>query len=562
MRMAHFHTTATLGLCLMLAACGGGGNDTRGADAATSPAAPAPGAATPAAASPADSLPQTAAQTGPDPLYAQQWHLKNTGQRSSGGDVGAAGEDLDVEPVWASCGDSAACHGEGVTIAVVDRSVEIRHQDLQQNASKILSGRVYSQTGAPANGDPTPTQSDPDNAHGTAVAGIAAARDNNGVGGRGVASRASLVGYALLQASTSSNEADAMTFQAPGIGVSNNSWGPPDGTGLLTDSTSLWRDAIDFGLATGRGGLGTIYVWAAGNGRNSRTPDLSTYDGYASYRGVIAVSAVTAQGRQPLYAEPGANVWISAPGGEASCGADLAITTTDLTGAGGFNTGAEVVETANTNYTQCMDGTSAAVPSVSGVAALVLQANPGLGWRDLRGVLAQSARRNDPANASWKTNAAGRWFSNAYGFGVADAAAAVRLARSWTRLPAQARFSSPSQAVNQAIPDDNPTGVASTLTVAGSGITRIEWVDLSFNARGHPYSGDLRIVLTSPGGTEQVLAEQHSCSGRCAPYSSWRFGIAHYLDEPADGVWKISGQDLAAADTGRFESWQLTLYGH
>jgi subtilisin-like proprotein convertase family protein len=59
-----------------------------------------------------------------------------------------------------------------------------------------------------------------------------------------------------------------------------------------------------------------------------------------------------------------------------------------------------------------------------------------------------------------------------------------------------------------------------------------------------------------------VGAQQHSCSGRATPYSGWRFGIAHYLDEPADGVWKISVQDLAAADTGAFESWQLTLYGH
>jgi subtilisin-like proprotein convertase family protein len=443
----------------------------------------------------------------------------------------------------------------------VDRAVEIRHQDLQQNRSASLSGRVYTQPGGPANGDPTPTQTDADNAHGTAVAGIAVARDNNSVGGRGVAPRASLVGYALLQASTSSNEADAMAFQAPAIGVSNNSWGPPDGTGLLTDSTSLWRDAVDFGLATGRGGLGTIYVWAAGNGYGSPTRDLSTYDGYASYRGVIAVGAVTAQGRQPSYSEAGANVWISAPGGDP-CGAGLGITTTDLSGASGFNTGAETDETADINYTQCMDGTSAAVPSVSGVAALVLQANPGLDWRDVRGVLAQSARRNDPGNPSWKTNGAGRRFSDAYGFGMADAAAAVGLARTWTRLPAQVRFGSPSQAVNQAIPDNNPTGVASTLTVAGSGISRLEWVDLSFSAADHPYSGDLRVVLTSPSGTEQVLAEQHSCSGRCTPYSSWRFGIAHYLDEPADGVWKISVQDLAAVDTGTFQSWQLTLYGH
>ncbi|RZA30473.1 MAG: hypothetical protein EOP02_01440, partial [Proteobacteria bacterium] len=260
--MAHLPITATLGLCLILAACGGGsGSDSRAVDPAAGMATPAPvpAAMTPAS-TPAVSAPPAVTQSGPDPLYSQQWHLKNTGQRSGGGAVATAGEDLNVEPVWDSCGDNGACRGEGVTIAVVDRGVEIRHQDLQQNRSATLSGRVYSQTGAPANGDPTPTQTDPDNAHGTAVAGIAVARDNNATGGRGVASRASLVGYALLQASTSSNEADAMTFQAPAIGVSNNSWGPPDGTGLLTESNSLWREGVDVGLATGRGGLGTIYV--------------------------------------------------------------------------------------------------------------------------------------------------------------------------------------------------------------------------------------------------------------------------------------------------------------
>ena len=126
-------------LCLLASACGGGG-DTRSADGSASPA-PAPAAASPGTP-PAASPPQAAVQTGPDPLYGQQWHLKNTGQRSAGGAIATAGEDLDVEPVWAACGDSGTCRGEGVTIAVVDRSVEIRHQDLQQNLSTSLSSRV------------------------------------------------------------------------------------------------------------------------------------------------------------------------------------------------------------------------------------------------------------------------------------------------------------------------------------------------------------------------------------------------------------------------------------
>lgn len=540
----------------LLAACGGGGGSAQ-SDLSAAPdnaagAAPAPAAAPPSAA-------QQAAQ--PDPLYASQWHLKNTGQTAAVGPAASAGQDLNVEPVWNACGDNGTCKAEGVTIAVVDRGVEIAHRDLQPNVSTSLSGRVYSLTGAPANGDPTPAQGDRENAHGTAVAGIAAARDNNGLGGRGAAPRASLLGYALLQASTSSNEADAMSFQARDVAVSNNSWGPADGNGQLSDSNSLWRDGIEFGLANGRNGLGTIYVWAAGNGYNSGFNERSTYDGYASYRGVIAVGAFNAQGRRASYSEPGANVWVSAPGGE-QCANSLAIVTTDLSGAKGYNTGASASELSDADYTRCMNGTSAAVPSVSGVMALMLQANPALGWRDARGALAQAARQIDPADASWKTNGAGRRISDTYGFGAVDAKAAVDAARSWIKLPQQRVFRSALQPVNLPVPDNSPSGVASTLTVSGSGIAKIEWVDLVFNAAGHTYSGDLRIVLTSPSGTSLVLADTHFCDGACVPYNGWRFGIAHLLDEAADGVWKISVNDGAADDVGNVDSWQLTVYGH
>ena len=542
----------------LLAACGGGGggSDNAAAQGAT-PAAPA--AAGPASNADTASGDQPAAR--PDPLYASQWHLKNTGQAAEAGPAATAGQDLNVEPVWNSCNDNGSCKGEGIAIAVVDRGVEIAHRDLRPNVSTSLAGRVYSVTAAPTTGDPTPAQTDRENAHGTAVAGIVAARDNNGLGGRGVAPRATLTGYALLQASTSSNEADAMGFQAKDVAVSNNSWGPADGTGQLSESNSLWRDAIEFGLATGRNGLGTIYVWAAGNGYTSGFNERSTYDGYASYRGVIAVGALNAQGRRASYSEPGANVWVSAPGGE-QCASSLAIITTDLSGAKGYNTGVGATELSDADYTRCMNGTSAAVPSVSGVMALMLQANPALGWRDARAALAQSARQTDPTDASWKTNGAGRRISEVYGFGAVDAKAAVDAARGWVNLPPQKVYRSPTQAVNLPIPDNAPTGVSSTLTVAGSNVAKIEWVDLVFNAASHPYSGDLRIVLTSPSGTELVLADTHFCDSRCAPYNGWRFGIAHLLDEAADGVWKISVKDGAADDVGNFDNWQLTVYGH
>ena len=223
--------TPVLALSL-LAACGGGGGSDNPAPPGAAPVAPA--AAGPGSDSEATGGNQPAAQ--PDPLYASQWHLNNTGQAGDAGPAATAGQDVNVEPVWNGCNDNGSCKGEGVAIAVVDRGVEIAHRDLQPNVSTAFASRVYSLSAAPANGDPTPAQTDRENAHGTAVAGIVAARDNNGLGGRGVAPRAAITAYALLQASTSSNEADAMAFQARDVAVSNNSWGPADGNGQLSET--------------------------------------------------------------------------------------------------------------------------------------------------------------------------------------------------------------------------------------------------------------------------------------------------------------------------------------
>ena len=66
-----------------------------------------------------------------------------------------------------------------------------------------------------------------DNNHGTAVSGLIAARDENGLGVRGVAPRATIYGYNLLDNGTAINQADAMTRNREITAVSNNSWGPP-----------------------------------------------------------------------------------------------------------------------------------------------------------------------------------------------------------------------------------------------------------------------------------------------------------------------------------------------
>lgn len=522
---------AVAGLSLLLATCGGGGDGDGGATAVCTPSTPG------------------VAPAVNDPLFGDQWHLRNTGQAG-----GCSGQDVNISPVW-----NAGTKGAGVRIAVVDDGLEIAHEDLAPN---VVAGESWDYVGM----DTDPTGGE----HGTSVGGVAAARDSNGLGGAGAAPRAGLVGYNLLQLLTSGNEADAMTRNAAAVFVSNNSWGAPD-DGNWAPSASTWRSAIDTGLATGRNGLGTIYTWAAGNGgtalgANNAGVDNSNYDGQANYRGVLAICAVGDDGVKASYSERGANLWVCTPsegrGGHA-------ISTTDRSGAAGYNAGA-APDYSNPNYTNSFNGTSSAAPLAAGVIALILEAKPTLTWRDLRLILAQTARKNHPSDSDWTVNGAGFNVNHNYGFGVADAGAAITLASTWTNVGPQLTFTAPAmpQTVNATIPDANATGVSSMINVTGSGIGKIEYVAITFNAT-HGYVGDLEITLTAPSGTISRLSEQHIfckgggglalCSGISG--STWRFGSARHLGEQADGNWTLNVRDRFSPDIGIFNSWQLTFYG-
>lgn len=460
-----------------------------------------------------------------DPLAAQQWHLANTGQ---GG--GLAGADANVTPAW-----NGYLGSETQVIAIVDGAVEIGHEDLQANVRSGLSWDFVEDQDDPGG--------EPDDPHGTACAGVAAARGFNGIGGIGAAPLTGLAGIRLLGAESDVNESLALSHNSEDIAIYSNSWGPVDDGMRLEGPGPLTLEAIRHGTENGRGGKGNIYVWAGGNGQGNS--DNSNYDGYANLRQTLAIAASTDQGLQARYSEPGANLLVNAP----SNGGHSQITTTDRTGQPGYST---------TNYTATFGGTSAAAPLVAGVIALMLEANPGLSWRDVRWILAHTAQLNDPGHPDWVTNGGGLAVNHSYGFGRIDGLAAVTMSDGWSGL-------GPDRSVQamvepgSPIPDNDPSGIASSVEIDDD--FTVEFVDITFSAPDHPFWGDLEVVLTSPAGTRSILAERHS-SGRTFSYDNWRFGSTRHLGERSRGAWTLTVRDLSAEDTGTFTGWRLEIHGH
>jgi len=461
-----------------------------------------------------------------DPIFPNQWHLLNKGQTG-----GTPDEDVHILPAW-----NDGLSGKNVVIGIVDDGLQYDHPDLADN---YLSALSYDFNNNDTN--PYPFLGDWfGDGHGTSVAGVAAARENNDTCGVGAAYRASLAGIRLLASEVSdADEANALSYKRDQIHIYNNSWGPSDGSGPEGPGP-LTLAAIEDNILHGRNGLGNIYVFASGNGL--QYADNVNLDGYANLRYVIAVSAVNQYGTQSYYSEPGACILVCA----SSDGRDAGIYTTDLMGQFGDASG---------DCTGLFGGTSSAAPLVSGIIALILEENPSLTWRDIQHILVKSAQQNDPDDSDWQVNGAGHHINHKYGFGRIHAANAVNLAKKWQAVSQEKTIASQNMVLNLSIPDKSNESLQSNISIQGNLSVEHVAVILTTN---HSCAEQLDIKLISPSGTSSMLMQSHSSM---SSYDEWLFTSIRHWGENSDGKWTLELKDTSSGCSGSLKQWQLFVYG-
>ena len=498
-----------------------------------------------------------------DPYVQLQWHLKYQGQQNA-----AAGTDINVESVWnyPSTTPGTYIRGNGTTIGIVDDSLEWSHPDLAANVLPDLQWD-WNQDDR----DPSPYYSS--DAHGTAVAGVAAARGNNRRGVSGVAPEASLVGMRLISDPvTDLDEAEAMAWLPDQVHIKSNSWGyypfseDPDtgefaGWNSIVKNGELADAALKYAADFGRDGKGTIITFAAGNHdeyldatgaivKSGARMDFADFQG-SIY--TIAVGAVSSQGVKSNYSQIGSALLISAPSNTTD-GTGLGVMTTDNMGFYGYNGGGSLGDFPSSgDVTKTFGGTSSACPTVSGVIALMLEKNPDLGWRDVQEILIRSANYTFDA-AGWETNGYGFRFNYNYGAGLVDAAAAVALSGNWTNLPAQ---TSNSVALGLTTPQNISAGATITRTFHVTTPIRAEHVTLAINIPDIK-KGDLQIDLTSPAGTNSVFCEPHT--DQLNSLEDWTFMTVRNWGETSTGFWKLTITN-SGTGSGNLTAATLTVFG-
>jgi subtilisin family serine protease/subtilisin-like proprotein convertase family protein len=428
-----------------------------------------------------------------DPYFREQWHLEPS-RGTSGAPLRSSG--LEFRSVWPRSTASS------VVMAIVDDGVDATHPDLAPAFVPELARNWFTRATNAAHMASSKY-------HGTAVAGLAAARGNNGIGASGAAPNARVTGWVIFDASNNLPETDDLAasfeYRTDVVPLQNHSWGNADLDFL--EPYLGERLAISNAVTHGRNGLGTIVVRSAGNTRfrnvfGRRGVGDANLDGFANEPGAITVAGLRRDGFVASYSAPGACLLVAAPGGEVSEGSQL-FTLDPVGDAGNNRISTSSLELANYLYgSRSAAGTSFATPLISGLAALVLDVQPGIGSADLQRLFALASWPLDLTDPDLSTNRAGLALSHNVGFGTPDPGQLLGLAQrpAFQRPPvARQRLQFP-KTLELPIPDDGLRVI-----VEGPGLDTPRSFAASGGTGMHPDVPTARVPLVDAGTGASAL---------------------------------------------------------
>jgi subtilisin family serine protease len=428
--------------------------------------------------------------------------------------------------------------GNSVVVALLDDGFDPITTSLFGDFSAVLS-RNFAGGDAGDVGEPAGAF------HGTTTSGLIG---DSGAGGLpvGLAPNATIVGAKVMFGSAPfTTFVQALQYAAATADVINNSWVFNGfGSGEATDpSFAAWYAALQSAVQTGRKGLGDVVTFAAGNDRaDGNSVDWQPLN---SDPRVIAVAASDADGKVASYSNPGPGLLVTAIGDYVAV---------PLPGGQTYSFGS---------------GTSYAAPTAAAIAALMLSANPKLGWRDVQEILADAAYMPAPSMAGSSFNNGAGWngggmhFSTDLGYGVVDANVAVNLARAWNSQSTDANLITAAATQSTAF-TVVANGTAESSVVLNANV-RVQHVQVGLADTG-VLSANTRLVLISPDGTRSVLLNRAGFANGADRTNGLDLSGNLLTDnafwgENGFGTWTLQVQDIGGAAAGSVQTWGLEIWG-
>ncbi|XP_052820519.1 furin-like protease 1, isoforms 1/1-X/2 [Mya arenaria] len=404
--------------------------------------------------------------------------------------------------------------GKGIIVAVTDVGVNVKHPEL---AANIDSDSCYNYVDDSVDVSPEEFpmygESYQTTNHGNDCSSVIAGVKGNNLCSVGVAFNAkiSAVKIGKVKATywnfpgvTSKTMAKGLSHRFDKVDIYSNSW---DFKQELRPIDSTIRSVIQNGTIQGRAGKGSIYVFPAG----------SVGSGHSNSIRVISVGSIGLLGTIPSTGFINSATLVSSFGEGRSRGADKFLTASK-----------------ENSCSKSFRGVSAATAKMSGIVALVLEANPSLRWLDVQHVLVQSAERSGLLESlNFTPNAAENFFHPVFGFGFVNVTKAVMKAKTWLNVPPLLK-----QTLSFMVQSGDGKGNITTFQAN----TECDWylrkVTMVILKCPSDFLKDVfKIILTSPLGTESVMMDMAQPSKKT--HKALPLKSTHFWGEPSYGSWTL-----------------------